>query len=505
MKKMIFASVLLIGLGIFMGVLLVSNLNSNWISNLFADSKVKIGADNAPVQLNDAVKTLNEAMVSAANSILPTVVYISVESESKANPNREMEENDFFRFFAPHGGDMPMRGSGSGVIITSDGYIVTNNHVVENAKDGGIKVTTMDKKEYSATLVGTDPFTDLAVIKIDATGLAVAHLGDISTVRVGEMVFAVGNPLGLNSTVTSGIVSAVGRGALPGNRRGGYNVEHYIQTDAAINPGNSGGGLYDLRGSLIGINTAIATETGSYIGYGFAIPVDLMRSVVDDLIDDGEINRGYIGVVIKPIDELMAKGLGLNKVEGVLIDDIQKGKAGDKAGLESKDVILEVNGKPVNSPSELQSTIVFYRAGDKVKLTIFRDGKKIYKDVVLQPSDDKEVAVKGNDKKEKEESKDSKEPVKFDKLGFTAENLTSKIKDEYGIDNGVLVSGIKRFSPASDRGLFNGAVITKIDKEEIKSPGQLKKIIDTKKKGDVILLHVKYQDRSQIVAIEIND
>ena len=503
MKKIVFSSVLLVGIGIFMGVLLVSNLNSNILSSLFADTKVKIGADNAPVQINEAVKTLNEAMVSAANAILPTVVYISVETESKSS-NRNMEENDFFRFFSPHG-DMPSRGSGSGVIITQDGYIVTNNHVVENAKDDGIKVTTLDKKEYSAKLIGTDPFTDLAIIKIEATGLQVAHLGDINTVRVGEMVFAVGNPLGLNSTVTSGIVSAVGRGALPGNRRGGYNVEHYIQTDAAINPGNSGGGLYDLRGSLIGINTAIATETGSYIGYGFAIPVDLMRAVVDDLIDDGEINRGYIGVVIKPIDELMAKGLGLSKVEGVLIDDIQKGKAGDKAGLEPKDVILEVNGKSVNSPSELQSTIVFYRAGDKVKLTIFRDGKKIYKDVVLQPSDDKDVAVKGNDKNEKEEPKDSKEPVKFDKLGFTAEPLTSKIKDEYGIESGVLVSGIKRFSPASDRGLFNGGVITKVDKEEVKSPGQLKKIIESKKKGDVVLLHVKYQDRSQIVALEIND
>ncbi len=503
MKKVVFASVVLVGIGIFMGVLLVSNLNSNILSNLFADNKVKLGADNAPVQINDAVKTLNEAMVSAANAILPTVVYISVETETKSS-NRNSEENDFFRFFSPHG-DMPSRGSGSGVILSADGYIVTNNHVVENAKDDGIKVTTLDKKEYSAKLIGTDPFTDLAIIKIEATGLQVAHLGDINTVRVGEMVFAVGNPLGLNSTVTSGIVSAVGRGALPGNRRGGYNVEHYIQTDAAINPGNSGGGLYDLRGSLIGINTAIATETGSYIGYGFAIPVDLMRAVIDDLIDDGEINRGYIGVVIKPIDELMAKGLGLSKVEGVLIDDLQKGKAGDKAGLEPKDVILEVNGKSVNSPSELQSTIVFYRAGDKVKLTIFRDGKKIYKDVVLQPSDDKDVAVKGNDKKEKEESKDSKEPVKFDKLGFTAEPLTSKVKDEYGIESGVLVSGIKRFSPASDRGLFNGGVITKVDKEEVKSPVQLKKIIESKKKGDVVLLHVKYQDRSQIVALEIND
>lgn len=303
MKKQMVGSSLLIAFGMLIGVLLISNFSPSSIGDIFASTK-KFGADSPPVVQSEAMRTLNKAFTSASEAVLPSVVSIEVTSTRKSPKMQE-----FFEFFRPRGGqdgeESLVKGNGSGVFISVDGYIVTNNHVVEDAKD--IKVTTYDKRNYKATLVGADPLTDLAVIKIEGEGdFPAVHFADINSVKVGEWVMAVGNPLGLTSTVTTGIVSAIGRGHL-GMSRNSYSVEYYIQTDAAINPGNSGGGLFDMNGSLTGINTAIATSTGNYIGYGFAIPVDLVKSVIDDLIDDGEINRGYIGVSINSVrDEVEA-------------------------------------------------------------------------------------------------------------------------------------------------------------------------------------------------------
>jgi serine protease Do len=245
MKKAVVLSILLIGVGMTIGVFLVSNISPNSLQNLFANENVELGAAEAPVTVDPMAHAVNKAMQDASDAVLPTVVYISVDAKISADEgNRGME--DFFRFWGMPEGERRSRGSGSGVIISSDGYIVTNNHVVENATPNGIKVKTVDKKQYQGKLVGRDPLTDLAIIKIEAENLPVAHFGNIENVNVGEMVLAVGNPLGLNYTVTSGIVSAIGRGSIGSFRRGGYSVEHYIQTDAAINPGNSGGGLFDL-------------------------------------------------------------------------------------------------------------------------------------------------------------------------------------------------------------------------------------------------------------------
>ncbi|MFA7626930.1 MAG: trypsin-like peptidase domain-containing protein, partial [Candidatus Kapaibacterium sp.] len=238
MKKTVIVSILLVGIGIFMGVFLVSSLNTDLLSPLFASENTKIGANQAPVEMDNAMKIINNAMSAASEAVLPTVVYINVETEVKGGNMPNDDFHEFFRFFGTPDGenDSPFRsrGSGSGVIVSENGYIVTNNHVVENATDRGIKVQTIDKKEYIARLVGRDPYTDLALIKIEANNLPVAHLGDIEMLKVGEMVLAVGNPMGLEHTVTSGIVSAIGRGRI-GNR-GGANIEHYVQTDAAINP-----------------------------------------------------------------------------------------------------------------------------------------------------------------------------------------------------------------------------------------------------------------------------
>ncbi|HAC16666.1 MAG TPA: trypsin [Bacteroidetes bacterium] len=508
MKKTIIVSVLLVGIGVFMGVLLVSSLNTDILSPLFANEKPQIGASQAPVQMDNAMKIINDAMASASEAVLPTIVFINVETEMKGRSGMPQDEfHDFFRFFEgmPDGeqenNPRRSRGSGSGVIISSNGYIVTNNHVVENATDKGIKVITVDKKEYTARLVGRDPYTDLALIKIEAEGLPIAHIANIEKLRVGETVLAVGNPMGLEHTVTSGIVSAIGRGRV--GRQGGANIEHYIQTDAAINPGNSGGGLFDLNGSLVGINTAIATQTGSFMGYGFAIPVDLMKAVVDDLIEDGKIDRGYIGVYIKDIDETYAKGLGLDKVKGVLVDGLVEDGAAKAAGIQMQDVILEIDGKPVNSPSELQSRIVFYKSGDKVNVKLWRDGKTISRTVTLKARDEDDLAVSTPEKKAEKAKPEDNAPVNFESLGFSISPIDSKIRKDYGVEYGVIVSDVKRFSMASDRGLAKSAVITEADKKEIKSPGDLKKLIDSKSEGDVIILNVKYPERSQIVALEV--
>lgn len=520
MKKTKLSSILMLFVAVATGALLLTNYDLGILGELFAKEKVKLGAKNAPVQMSDGMRIINESVIKASDAVLPVVVSISVESESKSmgmGGDPRMEE--FFKFFMPDEDfgsprddednkgskkERPrQRGSGSGVIISTDGYIVTNNHVIENAVEDGIKITLFDKKDYTAKLIGADPLTDLAVLKIDATDLPAVHFADINKVKIGEMVIAVGNPLGLNSTVTSGIVSAIGRGKL-GLNSSSYSVENYIQTDAAINPGNSGGGLFNMNGSLIGINTAIASGTGSYIGYGFAIPVDLVQSVIDDLIEDGKINRGYIGVSIRSInDEVEAKAFGLDEVTGVLVNEVMKESAAEDAGVLKGDIILEVNGKKVNTSQELQAQVALYRAGDKVKLTIQRDGSKITKEVKLKPKDNEPEVAADDSEKNKKDDNDSNEPVNFEQLGFTIKPLESKVKKDFEVDNGVFVSDVKRYGAASKRNLFPNGVITKADKKDINSTQDLKKIIENKKPGEILLMQVKYKENSQYVALEI--
>ena len=289
-----------------------------------------------------------------AEKVTPTIVQVSVVSE-KENPH-----TDFF--FFPFK-DMPkeQRGSGSGIIISDDGYIVTNNHVVEKATK--VTIGMFDKRTFEAKVVGTDPLTDLAVIKIDAKNLPAAYLGNSDDLKVGQWVMAIGNPLALSSTVTAGIVSAIGRGQL-GLIKDSYGVENFIQTDAAINPGNSGGALVDLSGAVIGVNSAIAAgNTGTYIGYGFAIPINLVKSVAKDLIAHGKISRGYIGVNIGEVDDAMAKSLGLDKPKGIIVQGLVDGGAASKADIKEGDVILKVDGREVNQPNQLQGYIASKSAG----------------------------------------------------------------------------------------------------------------------------------------------
>lgn len=493
-RKNILGTLSLILIGIIFGAVLVSGFG--WVRPSYAD--IQIGADRTPVEkLDPQAEAFNNAFIQVAEKVTPSIVQITVVTTVK---NKLPEE---FHFFFPFKDDIPreQQGGGSGIIISEDGYILTNNHVVEDAKQ--VTVTLHDKREFDATVVGTDPLTDLAVIKIDADHLTVAYLGDSDKIKVGQWVMAIGNPLSLASTVTAGIISAKSRNI--NIIRDQYGVENFIQTDAAINPGNSGGALVDLNGAVIGVNSAIATNgmTQSYIGYGFAIPINLAKSVASDLIANGKVNRGYIGVSISEVDAQTAKAIGLKEPKGVLIQALVKGGAAEKADIKEGDVILKIDDKEVNQPNELQSYVAAKRAGTQVKLTIFRNGKEIERYVTLKAreEDSKKVSTVSSKEKSKAE-KDIKE-FTFDELGFTVRNMSDSELKDYNVENGVLITDVKNFSKAYNQRISEGLVITAADRKDIHSVSELKSIIE-KKKGEAVLLKlVDNQGNSRLVGLEI--
>lgn len=506
-KKSIFASLFLIAIGIILGALLVSS-SSNGVGLGLAGGKddIKLGASAPPTVNSTDLKAASSSFIAISKAVTPTVVSITVTTSGKKGDRGNMPQ-DFFHFFGP---DVKPRepeksqGSGSGVIVTPDGYIVTNNHVVDDADDAGIEVQIENQKtRYKAKLIGTDPTTDIAVIKIDQKNLPVAALGNSDNVQVGEWVLAIGNPLGLTSTVTAGIVSAIGRNIdIIGDR---YGIENFIQTDAAINPGNSGGALVNMNGEVVGINTAIATTNMRYQGYGFAVPVNIVKTVALDLIQNGKVRRGYIGVTIGPIDQTTANALGLDKAKGILVNELVKGGAGEAAGIKGGDVILSIDGKEVNEPNELQSYIATKHAGDVVTLKVFRDGKNLEKKVTLKQRDEDKTTVKASDKRDEEgtdrESRSS--TVKFDNLGMSVRPLTSDEKKEAEVENGVVVSDVKQYSEAFERRIGANDVIVEADRKPVNSPADLKKILDGKKEGDSVLLRVKKAQGTAYIALQI--
>lgn len=322
----------------------------------------------------------------AAAKSMPAVVHIAA-SESKETAQNRSRQTDPFQFFFgqdfgfPFGGGMgPRSGTGSGVVYSEDGYIVTNNHVIEFADD--ITVTLHDNRKFKATIVGTYPKSDIAVLKIDADDLQTMEIANSDEAEVGEWVLAVGNPMNLTSTVTAGIISAKGRdiGIIEGNDA----IESFIQTDAAVNPGNSGGALVDAQGRLLGINTAISTQTGFYQGYSFAIPINIVTKIADDIIQYGSYQRAYLGVGITELDAEYAKELGLKFSQGVVIESVEDGGSAQYAGLLPKDIIVAANGKPVKSIPELQETVGRSKAGERLDLTVVRDGKNLDVPVMLK-------------------------------------------------------------------------------------------------------------------------
>ncbi len=445
--------------------------NMRFSSNQLFDSTFKV-----PDGLN---------FIYAAEITRPAVVHVRV-TYSQTNVRRNGSEDpteELFRQF--HGIDprlqMPNRSSGSGVIITDDGYVATNNHVIDQASE--IEVVLDDKRSYKARLIGKDPATDLALLKIDETGLPFVKYGDSEQSKVGEWVLAVGNPFELTSTVTAGIISAKGRNInLLRDEKGGnnYAIESFIQTDAAVNPGNSGGALVNLRGELIGINTAIASQTGSYAGYSFAVPVSIVKKIMDDLMKYGEPQRALLGVNIGDVDANAAAKIGLKEVKGIYVAGVNEGGAAQRAGLREGDVIRKVDGQWVNNTAELQANIATHRPGDIVNLTYIRGGEEYEVEIVLRNKSGEVGVVNTKTAADKSEI-----------LGASFEEVGAEEKQKLGIKNGVKVSDIQE-GKINAAGIKEGFIITYVGEQPVNSVEDINKALSVKRR--VIAIEGIYPD-----------
>lgn len=429
----------------------------------------------------------------AAEISTPAVVHITTYQEVSqgygARGNHQMD--DFFKQFFGDGYPNPngqqqqqsvpesqeqKAGSGSGVIVTDEGYIVTNNHVIKGASK--IEVVLNDKRRYIAELIGADPTTDLAVLKIEESGLQYMKYGDSEELKIGEWVLAVGNPFDLTSTVTAGIVSAKARNINILKSKENLAIESFIQTDAAVNPGNSGGALVNLRGELIGVNTAIATPTGTFAGYSFAVPSLLVNKVVDDLIKYGEVQRALLGVSIVEVNAELQEEKGLDKIEGIYIAGVRENSAAQDGGLEEGDVITKINDNPVNTSSELQEAVALYRPGDEINVTFKRNGKERTKEIILKNKLGTTDVVK----------KDDLAIISI--LNSEIRAITEEESEELGIAEGIKVLSIGE-GKLKSIGVKKGFVITHIDKQPVSDPSQ---VIDYLSNHDgALLLEGLYQ------------
>jgi serine protease Do len=484
-------------IGVFVGVILTANFE--WTPRGFAAKRglpVLGSQDQVPEALLQ-VQNTSKAFTIVSKEVLPTVVSVYTTKEVKVqragrqNTIPPMFRDFFGRDFQWQEPDqVPQKGLGSGVIVSKDGYVLTNNHVVKDADD--IKVQMYDKRQFEAKLIGADPLTDVAVIKIEGKDFPVARLGDSDALEIGEWVLAVGNPLELSSTVTAGIVSAKGRNihildqADPESqdrRRGNWAIENFIQTDAAINPGNSGGALVNLHAEVIGINTAIATQTGGYMGYGFAIPINLARKVMSDLIEKGFVTRAWLGIAMKEVDDAVAQRFGMEAPQGVYVEEVMNDSPASKAGLKTFDIILKIDGHVMNSSNEVQNFIAMKKPGETVTLSLLRNGKSL------------NVAVKlGQRETGKAGAKELAEEEDIPKLGLTVQTLNNELKsqfEEYKDDEGALVTDVDPNSSAFDANIRKGDLITKIEDSTIQSAADYKKAIKSFAKGKVVIFQVK--------------
>lgn len=422
----------------------------------------------------NATSVILPDFTASAEKTINAVVHIMTEYKHKSNLYDYFF--DFHDFFGDRPGNnnpsMPYKGSGSGVIISENGYIVTNNHVVHQADL--IEVVLNDKRTYNAEVIGVDPSTDLALIKINENGLSYLSYGNSSHVKIGEWVLAVGNPFNLTSTVTAGIVSAKARNInILGNYGGASSIESFIQTDAAVNRGNSGGALVNIKGELIGINAAIATNTGSYSGYSFAIPVNIVKKVVDDLLNYGEVQRAYIGISILELGSAYAKENGITETKGVYVAGITKNGAALGAGLRKGDIITHVEDIEINHTSELLEIVSQYRPGDNISLRLNRDGKSMDFSLTLKNKEGNTDIVMAEEKSI------------MTTMGATYELLSKSEKEKLNISNGIRVKDLKP-GKLSKAGIKEGFVITKIDKKEIRSVDDIKKLLESKSGGVLI-------------------
>jgi len=458
----------------------------------------------------DSLRQTGKAFASVAKKVSPAVVFIQVEMTVQNQPAMEFSspfgnggpfgEEFFRRFFGPsfprqHPGQQgqphqapPQQhamGQGSGFIVSADGYILTNNHVVGDADK--ITVKLQDGREFTAKTIGTDPHSDVALIKIDAKGLPVLALGDSDALEVGEWVVAIGNPFGLSHTLTVGVVSAKGRSSV-----GLADYENFIQTDAAINPGNSGGPLVDLDGRAVGMNTAIFSRSGGYMGIGFAIPINMIKAIKKQLIETGSVTRGYLGIVIQDLTPDLAKSFGLDLHKGVLIAEVSKNSPAEHAGLKQGDVIIEFDGKAVEQVGSFRNHVALNAPGSSKPITVLRKGERRTLTVTIGrlPEGEQQASTSGA-------------PQTLDKLGLTVQSLTSDLARQFDLKDkkGVVVTQVKAGSVAAMAGIRPGTVIQEVNRTAVSNAEEFLQAVAKSPKGDAILLLIR--EDSRFVALKV--
>lgn len=463
---------------LFSSTVLIAGLAFMMSSNLRAEEEAAI----------NNLKQTGKAFAKIARDVSPAVVNIQLEINPKTS---DMDMGDPFGmmpFRMPPSTSQRIFAQGSGFIITPDGYIVTNNHVVENATK--IMVKLYDETEYEARVIGTDPQSDVAVIKIPAKSLPIVKLGDSDKVEVGEWVVAMGNPLGLSHSLSAGIISAVGR-----NSMGLADYESFIQTDAAINVGNSGGPLINLEGNVIGINTAIASRTGGYMGIGFAIPINMAKTVIDQLMLDGKVVRGFLGVKIQPLTQDLADSFGIKSKNGILVAEAMPDSPASKAGLQQGDVIVSLDGKEVKNVGKFRNDVAGMLPDSKHNLSVVRKGKTVTVPIVIGNLDANAATVA---------SATDVQATTVKKLGLTVQNITPDIAGKIGTEPGVgvIISDIETDSIAQFSRLARGMVILEVNGERINSAQQFKGSVEKSKKP--LRLLMQYQSNMWYVVLNIS-
>ena len=476
-----------------------------------------LGGQDAPVQIQAQPQTppapvvvdgMRTSYADVVGKTSPAVVMIRSERKAKAAPQQfpfgdDPQFREFFKNLPqqPNSGQRPQieRGVGSGVIISQDGTVLTNHHVIDGAEK--IIVQMNDNKTYEAKIVGSDPPSDLAVLKIDNVNLPFLNLGNSDNVRIGDVVLAIGNPLGIGQTVTAGIISAKGR------RTGlsdGQSFEDFLQTDAPINRGNSGGALINVNGELIGINSQILSDSGGggNIGIGFSIPSNMAKSVMEQLLNNGKVRRGMLGVGIQPITEALKENFGLKDTRGVLINDVRKGSAAENAGIKRDDIIIAINGEAIEDPNTLRNKVAGTQPGTEIKVTLLRDG--VEREVVVKLDELNTEGTKPSDRKDEEKNSDKSN--ENGKLGLSLQPLTPEMAKQLNISaeiDGLVVTEVDPNGAAAEIGISRGDVITEINKKSVTTIEDVQSALE--KSGDKpILLLISSKGRTVYLTIKPN-
>ncbi len=492
-KRFYLSAAFILVLGVFVGLVLSSHLGI--MTPLPAKTQISSKSIDILTQLSDAQSEVAAVATQSVVNISTTRVI-----KSREDAQLDLFDDPFFRkFFGdqfPHPNipkEHKEQSLGSGVIVSEDGYIVTNNHVIEKAQE--IKVLLLNKKDYKAKLIGADPKTDIAVIKIEAKGLTPLFWGDSNKLKVGEVVFAIGNPFGLNQTVTMGMISAVGRANV-----GIADYEDFIQTDAAINPGNSGGALINARGELIGINTAILSRTGGYQGIGFAVPSSMAKQVIDSLVKYKKVVRGWLGVSIQEVTSDLAEEFGVKDLKGALVSGVMKDSPAEKAGIRQGDVILQYNGKVVEDTGHLRNMVSQTQIGASVKVKLFRNKKEIETDVVIAelPKKLAETSSRG------EEPEENGDEESNSLAGLVVRELSPDLARRFGFDEnekGVVVIKVESGSRVFEAGIRPGDIVLQVNQKNVTSLEDYKKIAAKIKAKERTLLLIRRKGQDLFVTI----